>query len=258
MTTRQRGRTGGKRSTRDGAGARTREKRRPRAQADPRRHPARDGSRSGRQLAVGADQVAFWWAGGSVIARLGEGMPVRTGYGGWSTIERPGRVSLTTWTGIEPIEISIPLLFEGWPRRSVESEIAELEAMATVAPDRPRGEAPPVIHVAGGSLPRFPRRALWVISSLEWGDAEWVSRRRVRAAATVVIRQYVDADLVVRKRVYPYPAFHVVRRGESLASIARKVMKARTRAQVQENVRRLKELNRNVRTLRPNQRLRLR
>jgi hypothetical protein len=39
---------------------------------------------------------------------------VTSGVGGWQVTARPRQVGMTTWAGVEPIQLSLSLMFDGW------------------------------------------------------------------------------------------------------------------------------------------------
>jgi hypothetical protein len=91
--------------------------------------------------------------------------------------------------------MTVPLLFEGFAQdRSVEPQIRALEAMARV--DGGDSQPPKLRVTLPASSPRTPS-VVWVIETLEWGDAERRSDgQRTRQHATVTLLQFVEDELV--------------------------------------------------------------
>jgi LysM repeat protein len=124
------------------------------------------------------------------------------GYGGWTEVDRPKRISITEWAGSKGYKLSIPVLFDGFASgTTVEPQIAALERMA-----RQQGgnEEPPVVHVVTvGSRPRTPS-VDWVIADIAWGDAIYnAAGLRTRQIATVEVWQYIGDETIItlaRKR----------------------------------------------------------
>lgn len=152
------------------------------------------------------------------------------GFGGWQVVQRPKRISLTEWNGVDPTTQTIPVMFDGWTdERSVEPEIARLEAMSRASP----GELePPIVRIAG---PIHHPELDWVINDIQHGET--IRRRhdgrRVRQASSVALMHYIeDTQLTAAKRHrgrddltarFGHPALHrtvIVRRGDTLPRIA--------------------------------------
>lgn len=158
------------------------------------------------------------------------------GAGGWAKIARPRRKSLTEWQGVEGYEMPIPVIFDRFrENRSVEGQITRLERMAK----KREGEAqPPIVRIRGP----VPHTNLeWVIQDIEWGAMERRARdgQRTRQFATIVLWQYIAADLVLERKKSPAKdsrdrnrdrgkgdgkgqsrRTYTVRRGDTLSSIA--------------------------------------
>lgn len=130
-------------------------------------------------------------------ARLGDGTPNPTGgYGGWTVTERQRRRALTEWTGEGAYTLDIPILFDNWiVGESIEDDILSLERMAGWG----IGQEPPLLAFnSGGVVPHDQHDAPthdWVISDLQWGDADRNKYgNRVRQAVTVTVMLYVEDD----------------------------------------------------------------
>ena len=108
---------------------------------------------------------------------LGEESPRYTGgIGGWEITGRPKQIGMTTWEGVDPVELQFQMVWDGIvhigrrrrrPRRqdlSVEPNIRDL--MNVVRGDGESG--PGVIRIEG--IPSLIARR-WVITNIEFGDA---------------------------------------------------------------------------------------
>jgi hypothetical protein len=132
-----------------------------------------------------------------ITALMGDSPPTITGgYGGWTDVERPGRMSLTAWKGGAPLRLRLVVMLDGYAAgASVQSQVANLEKLAR----RPAGAAHPPLVRVGGAIPHPSTN--WVIEGLEWGDVALrdAAGRLVRQAATVSLVQFVDDDLIVER-----------------------------------------------------------
>lgn len=143
------------------------------------------------------------------------------GFGGWQTISRPHRKSLTEWQGIDPLELTFSVIFDGGPDlSSVESDCLTLEQMA-----QPDGTTPPPTVTVTGAVPHSD--LVWVIDALAFDPAPAYSKSgyRIRQEATVTLKEYVSADLVksaaetARGKVTTAKSY-IVKKGDTLLSIA--------------------------------------
>jgi hypothetical protein len=87
------------------------------------------------------------------------------GLGGWEIVDRRRRKGLTNWTGRQPWQMSVPVLFNGWfdPPYSIDPDVAVLNRMAF-------GDnfvIPPTV-TAEGVLPITGIK--WVIQNIDYGD----------------------------------------------------------------------------------------
>lgn len=166
----------------------------------------------------------------SVTAWLGLDPPqITAGYGGWETVSRPKRQSLTVWRGYNPFEMDLPILLEGWATgadngsQSVEARISALERMGR--PPKVLDE-PPLIRIAGF----VPHADLaWVIQRITYGDTIRAENgQRVRQHMTLGLLKYIEADRVqqgnarlsAQNKVQTRKGPHKVKKGETLQSIA--------------------------------------
>lgn len=148
-----------------------------------------------------------------------------TGYAKFSTVDRPGRVGVTSFDGYDPFTLDVPIRFEAWtdqggPQgnegRDIEDKIKLLERMAG------RGDAyggaatgpPPVIRIsatdnAGNVVPLISDlfqwtpesdAPLWRVAGIEWDDGALRNPqgRRLRQTATVTLQQHTRLKLATR------------------------------------------------------------
>jgi hypothetical protein len=131
-----------------------------------------------------------------VVSLGGEPAMIDDGYARWDLVERRRQRSITQFTGITPYRQTVPVVFDGYPDRSVESDIRLLERLATVPDGR---DEPPVIRIVGA----VRRTDLsWVISGIQWTNdlpviCDPYSGDRYRQAATVTLLQHVNDELLV-------------------------------------------------------------
>lgn len=156
-----------------------------------------------------------------VIGWRGEEAPTLTeGFGGWTTIARPRRYSITDFTGLEPLKMSLPMLLDGWASNdSQEPFIRNIERMARIDAGR---KSPSIVEVTG-AVP-YPGVS-WVIESLSWGESLWSDGGfRVRQQVTLSLMQYVEdkhlAKLAKRNQRSKSNKVYVVKAGEHLGEIA--------------------------------------
>lgn len=210
----------------------------------------------------GPGRVAFSSASASLTCRLGAESAKRSGgVGGWSTIDLPGREAGSEWVGLPAVTMTIPLLFDGLAeRRSVESQIAALYALGRPVAGSPRGTTPPILRLAG-MVPHGGRE--WVMDSIDEGEAVWDGASRIRLWATVSLTAFEALDVITitarKKGKAPATRVYVVRRGDTLGSIARDEMDAKTAKAIAAGVATLKRLNgiRDPKSIRPGQRLKI-
>jgi hypothetical protein len=158
-----------------------------------------------------------------VLALMGEDSPHYTGgFGGWDVTARPRQVGMTTWAGVEPLELELGVLLDGFDaHQSQERVLRKLYAVARGDDDSPAG----VLRVKG--IPLAADR--WVIDGLELGDA--IRRRSdgalIRQALTLTLREYVPPQyLQIRRGALRgdkgKTKLVTVKRGDTPAKLARK------------------------------------
>lgn len=161
---------------------------------------------------------------GTVRALMGEAAPkLSAGDPRWETVQRPRRPSLTLWRGRDPYQMAISLLLDA-DGESIERDLNNLDRMKRSPAN---GRQPPLVRVSGA----VPRRDIknWVISSIVYGDNVIMDvvggvAVRTRQDVTVTLLERIDEDRVERARPVkkggPKHAFHLVKKGETLASIS--------------------------------------
>lgn len=138
--------------------------------------------------------------GQAVTVLLDASSPVLSGgYGGWETVDRPKRVSMTRFKGPAPFAQDIAVMFDSWiDGDSVEYDIMNLEHMA----EQPGAlEEPPKVTLGGMAL----RKDLtWIITDLTFSDTvviwDFATNGvpvRLRQAVVVHLLQYVTDDVIL-------------------------------------------------------------
>jgi hypothetical protein len=160
-----------------------------------------------------------------LVAKLDDGYPhPQGGYGGWEDIARPGRQPATNFVGASegrtlPIAIILGHWQAGWTQ-SIESNVRLLERLAEQPVNARRGTHPPLLTVRG---PVRHGGHTWVVDDLQWSDDEGSTvvnptGKLVRTRVVVVLRRYVEPDLVVvggrDRRRADATRFYRVKRGE--------------------------------------------
>lgn len=163
--------------------------------------------------------------GRAVDIVLDEDAPVLSGGGGgWTTTDRWGRKSFTSWSGVQPYRLSLSGLFVAKYHgvEDVEPFCDELDAMYA-----PRGDfnAPRHVRISGAT----PGVALeWLMADLVWKPSlrTAAGARRI-APFDLVLMEFVDPDSVIRPTKRAQDASnrrrqYTVKSGDTLASIAKR------------------------------------
>jgi len=159
----------------------------------------------------------YFWMGDDTVKYTG-------GFGGWELTDRPEQMSMTTWNGIEPLQLQLPLMIAWWfdIGESVQAQVSRLITLA-----RGDTESPPGIVTVWG-LPLGARR--WVIENLDFGDPllRPSDGHPVRQPVTVTLRQYVPPSLMrIKRGARDAPKGKTrtitVKHGDTPAKIARRV-----------------------------------
>lgn len=157
---------------------------------------------------------------------------VTAGFGGWDTVDRPGRVGVTVWRGGDPLAMDIPVLLDGVDAgRTVDKEWTALQLMARPA----NGSQPPTLKLAG-PVPYTTRQ--WVLDGVDEDEERTIRDahgRPRRVAATLHLLQFVEPDVVkpgasekavskgVRRRSIR------TKKGDTLRKIAKRELKSARR-----------------------------
>jgi hypothetical protein len=164
--------------------------------------------------------------------RMAEGAPQLTGgFGGWELVQRPRQVSMTEWSGVEPYQLTVDVLFDGFGTTGaawghpeglgVENDIYELMRAAHGDDDTPPG----ICRIHGIQLPADR----WVIESLDFDSDSAIIRRgdrqRLRQKATIVFREWVPPHyLRVSKSALqgakPKTKVITTKKGDTVAKVA--------------------------------------
>jgi len=132
---------------------------------------------------------------------MGETAPkVTGGIGGWDVTARPRQVAMTTWGGVEPFQLELPLMLD----RHAAGVSVERDITRIVAVGRGDGESEPgILRIQGVALPVVR----WVIEGVDFGDALMArTGNRTRQPFTLTLREYVP------------PAYLQLRRSATLGS----------------------------------------
>lgn len=174
---------------------------------------------------------------GSVTVLSDAPAQIPSGYGGWTVVARQRRIGLTVWNGMDPIRMTVAVLFDGYKDGvSQEVPISRLSRMGL--PPSTGGE-PPTLTIKGLPVPK-PGPVIWVIESLQWGsNVIWDTTvngvtARLRQDCVVNLLQYVSDDRTTFKGLQPgtktkqgksksgWPKSYVAKKGETLKEIAKK------------------------------------
>jgi hypothetical protein len=112
------------------------------------------------------------------------------GVGGWLDVDRPRRWSVLEFGSVPLTTLTFDLWFDGWPDRSIESEIGRLRNMGQPTA---KGDPPPLLRLNYG---RLGNQNVWVVESMDFGD-ELRNRnlQRVRVRCTITLKQYRAAEV---------------------------------------------------------------
>jgi LysM repeat protein len=203
---------------------------------------------TGRPVKVRPGEVAFVTERPALILKCKLGATSATadgGVGGWEGVPRPGRENGIEWGSIPGRTLAIPILLDGLvERRPIEDEITALYTMGRPPEGSPRGTTPPVVRVSG-MVPHGDRE--WVITKLDEGEAVWDGRHRIRLWLVVSLGEYQALELVTvtarKSTAAPATRRYTVKAGESLGTIARDEMGAKSASAIAKGVAELKKLN---------------
>lgn len=136
--------------------------------------------------------------GQSVTVLMDAAHPLVTnGYGGWESVDRPKRPSITRFKGRAQFKQDFSILFDGYvDGQSQEEDIHKLEAMATQSGDLQR---PPRLKVSGMA---YKTNLWWVIDNIDWDNQTVIAvdigdkTVRLRQAAVVHLIEFIDDTVI--------------------------------------------------------------
>jgi hypothetical protein len=114
-----------------------------------------------------------------------EAPTITGGYGGWDTVQRPKKASLTVWEGRDPFQLTIPLLLS----RAGQPVSSDIHDIAVLSSGTSKGR-PPLVQVFGTIMLPVHAGDDWVIQDVSWGESIW------RQTDAVIIRQHVTLTLL--------------------------------------------------------------
>jgi hypothetical protein len=161
----------------------------------------------------------------ALVTLLGEEAPqLSGGFGGWNVIGRPRDVGMTVWDGVEPYQLTLPLMLDAFAdNRSQEGIIRRLTAVA-----RGDRESPPGVLTVEGLPSLSPPSRHWVIESMEFGDAirRVSDMHRTRQQLTLALREYVRPEYLSRRKTTSKTSSKsiivIAQKGDTAAKIAKR------------------------------------
>lgn len=180
-----------------------------------------------------------------VVVLRGTAAPkIDSGFAKYSVIDRPKKTGSVQYEGLDPIRMSLPVLFDGWIQRTpVEDDIQNMIRMQREVTGSNQDSQPPDVRVNQGTAGGIPiKDTIWKIESIDWGDVQiWDFQTRgvlvrFRQDAVIHMLERVDSDtlgvganLSGISRVTDPPKgshnSHLVVAGETLPQIAIKEYK---------------------------------
>lgn len=157
----------------------------------------------------------------TALADLNTGRPAITGGGAkWNTVDRPLRTGLSVFAGYDPVQLTIPLLFDNFIQGdTIEDDVDLLWRMwgrGVKAANASANKAAPVIVVDGDLLPKMVRYGSsnqdppnWVITDITEDATSAVhnsASHLVRLAVTVTLTQYVTSSALAALTGTPDPS----------------------------------------------------
>lgn len=158
----------------------------------------------------------------SVLGYLGEAVPTPAGGGGgYENVVMPKTAPVSVWRNKPDLTYSFEIIFSKFiTEESVMDDVTKLWRL--YAPEL-AAEPPPVVRFnAAGKLLPFEGQDWW-INDLEWGDAEAnFEGDRTLQRMTVHLTEYRPDVQLLRTRSHQWPASVKVKKGQTLATIAKK------------------------------------
>lgn len=158
------------------------------------------------------------------------------GFGGWNKVARPRRKSLTEWIGRNGVSIEIEFMFDNFVEQygfDIETTCRRLEL---IAGSSSRTSEPPLLEIfskPSALMPygehRNPHMKWFIEGGPTWDKERTIYNdvgNRIRGAGTFVISEYVvdeNVEQLKKKKKTKYRV-HVVKRGETLSTIAAKYL----------------------------------
>lgn len=159
----------------------------------------------------------------NIKLKLGDGpAQIADETSGWTTIDRPKDVAMTSWVGGQPLKMAIPIILDGWRRReSVNHKLSRLHDLVRTDDGDSR---PPTFKVLG-PVPFSGNR--FVIESIEYGDALRApagtkdAGKLFRQELTLNLMQYVPPDRIkFKKRKKHHGGHHRAQEGDTAQKLA--------------------------------------
>lgn len=139
--------------------------------------------------------------------------------GRWDVVNRPRRVSFTTWNGSDPYRMDLPILIDGLDDDvNVQPDIAFINNLRLA---QQAFSPPPQVEVEGAIPVESPDEG-WVVESIDFGDnVIWHPKGyRLRQDAVLHLLQYIP---ITSLSIKPGSTAHMrrVRSGDTLKSISK-------------------------------------
>jgi|tagenome__1003787_1003787.scaffolds.fasta_scaffold20731866_2 hypothetical protein len=169
---------------------------------------------------------------------------VTAGVAQWDVVGRPRETSMTVWSGVDPFEVSLSLMYDGFAASLKNAAKASQEPLIAdlVSVSRGDSESPPGILAVEG-LSVLPADE-WLVTGIDYGDPIIdPSGVRVRQPLTLTLTEYVPPTKLAAKRKTATAAstkFVTIRarHGDTAAKIAKR-RKLRSWTTIRDNNRKI-------------------